>query len=219
MRYDVSTQPKGVPVVNNVQIRAGRALLGWSQTTLAERAGVSLITVKRLEATAEPFQARYDTVVKVRDALQMAGVEFLDDPGSVGYGVLLRDASQPQRAEPGSVRPSSSAELPVTGPHASTLPDSQLGRRLRRHRAAIIDTAARRNAHNVRVFGSVARGDDSDTSDIDLLVDLDDDVGLVQLIGLERALSQLLRVRVDVVPAASVKPAIRDRVLAEAIPL
>lgn len=99
------------------------------------------------------------------------------------------------------------------------LPDSPLGRRLRRHRRAVLETAARRGAHNVRVFGSAARGDDSATSDIDLLVDLDDGVGLVGLGGLNRELAKLLRVDVDVVPADSLKPTIRDHVLAEAIAL
>jgi uncharacterized protein len=99
------------------------------------------------------------------------------------------------------------------------LPDSPLGKRLRRHRRAVLETAARRGAHNVRVFGSAARGDDSRASDIDLLVDLDEGVGLVGLAGLNRELAELLRVDVDVVPADTLKPAIRDEVLAEAITL
>jgi predicted nucleotidyltransferase len=99
------------------------------------------------------------------------------------------------------------------------LPDTPLGRRLRRRRKAAIEAAVKRGAHNVRVFGSVARGEDTETSDIDLLVDLEEGVGLLDLIGLERELSQLLGVDVDVVPADTLKPRIRARVLAEAIPL
>ena len=56
-------------------------------------------------------------------------------------------------------------------------------------------------------------------SDIDLLVDLDDDVGLAALGGLERELATLLGARVDVVPAATLKSRMRAEVLAEAIPL
>lgn len=99
------------------------------------------------------------------------------------------------------------------------LPDTPLGRRLRRHRQAIIETAANRGARNVRVFGSVARGENTAGSDIDLLVDLDIGVGVVGLAGLRRELSDLLGVGVDVVPADTLKPRIRARVLAEAIPL
>ena len=99
------------------------------------------------------------------------------------------------------------------------LPDTRLGRRLRRRRRAIVDLAARRGARNVRVFGSVARGEDTSRSDIDLLVDLDDGVGLVALAALERELAELLGTGVDVVPADTLKAGIRDEVLAEAIPL
>ncbi len=99
------------------------------------------------------------------------------------------------------------------------LPDTPLGRRLRRHRQVVLEVAARRGARNVRVFGSVARGEDNAESDIDLLVDLDDNVGLVGLAGMTRELSALLGVEVDVVPAATVKPRMRAEILAEAIAL
>jgi uncharacterized protein len=98
------------------------------------------------------------------------------------------------------------------------LPDTRLGRRLRRHRREVIELARQRGVHNVRVFGSVARGE-ATTSDIDLLVDLDSGVGLVTLAGLRRHLTDLLHVDVDVVPADTLKPAVADAVLAEAIPL
>ena len=54
-----------------------------------------------------------------------------------------------------------------------TLPDSRLGRWLRRHRKKIIGLAAERGVSNVRVFGSVARGDERSDSDVDLGVDVD----------------------------------------------
>jgi predicted nucleotidyltransferase/DNA-binding XRE family transcriptional regulator len=104
-------------------------------------------------------------------------------------------------------------------PHRLGLPDTPLGRRLRRHRRAVINTAVRRGARNVRVFGSVARGEDTAASDVDLLVDLDASVGLVSLIGLERELTELLGVHVDVVPAGSLKTELRDRAAREAIAL
>jgi predicted nucleotidyltransferase/DNA-binding XRE family transcriptional regulator len=99
------------------------------------------------------------------------------------------------------------------------LPDTPLGRRLRQRRKAIMETVGRRRARNVRVFGSVARSEDTATSDVDLLVDLDDGVGLLDLIGLERELRELLGVDVDVIPADTLKPSMRALVLSEAIPL
>jgi uncharacterized protein len=110
-------------------------------------------------------------------------------------------------------------EVVATSGRSLGLPDTRLGRRLRQRRLAIIETAARRRAHDVRVFGSVARGEDTAASDVDLLVELEEGVGLVDFAGLKRELSELLGVDVDVVPAATLKARVRDEVLADAIPL
>lgn len=99
------------------------------------------------------------------------------------------------------------------------LPDTPLGRRIRQRRVAIVEAAAKRRARDVRVFGSVARGEDTASSDVDLLVDLEEGVSLVALAGLKRELSDVLGVDVDVVPASALKAALRDEVFAEAIPL
>ena len=55
-------------MISGVQIRAARALLGWDQARLAEAAGVSVITIKRLEAAGEDINAQFATVVKVKSA-------------------------------------------------------------------------------------------------------------------------------------------------------
>jgi hypothetical protein len=94
-----------------------------------------------------------------------------------------------------------------------------LGRLLAEQRDEVIAIAARRGASNVRVFGSVVRGEESETSDIDLLVDLQPGVTLVGLAGLCVELTDLLGVAVDVVPADMLKERIRAQVLAEATPL
>ena len=83
----------------------------------------------------------------------------------------------------------------------------------------MVDLAAHQGARSVHVFGSVAHGEDTPGSDVDLLVDLDDGVGLVTLAALERELTELLGNRVDVVPADMLKRTVRDEVLAEAIHL
>lgn len=90
---------------------------------------------------------------------------------------------------------------------------------LRNHRAAVIEIAARHGARNVRVFGSVARGDAGPASDIDLLVELDLKCSLLDHAALWMELNELLGVKVDVVSDRGLKPRIRDRVLAEAIAL
>lgn len=74
-------------------------------------------------------------------------------------------------------------------------------------------------ARNIRLFGSVARGDDKPKSDIDLLVDISSDVGLFALGKMRSEAERILGTTVDVVPANSLKPDVADRVLAEAISL
>ncbi len=90
---------------------------------------------------------------------------------------------------------------------------------LRRSAADITAIAAQRGATNIRVFGSVARGDTDASSDVDLLVDLDSDRSLFDLGGLLMDLTDMLGTDVDVVTEASLKPQVRRRVLAEAISL
>ncbi len=99
------------------------------------------------------------------------------------------------------------------------LPDTPLGRRLRQRRRAVLACAARHRASNVRVFGSVARGEDQPDSDVDLVVDLDANIGLFALEALRRELSEILGVSVDVAPSDSLRPRVREDVQREAIPL
>ncbi|MGH9135625.1 MAG: helix-turn-helix domain-containing protein [Acidimicrobiales bacterium] len=101
--------------------------------------------------------------------------------------------------------------------HVDLVPDSarpaltgELGRRVRRHRDEIVRAAAAHGAHNVRIFGSVARGDEHPGSDVDVLVDLQPPRGLFTLMRLERDLEALLGVDVDVIPADSLKPDVRS---------
>ena len=87
------------------------------------------------------------------------------------------------------------------------------------HRAEILALAERHGVRNVRVFGSMARGDADDASDVDLLVSLPPDRTGLALGALLMDVQDLLRCRVDVVTERSLHPALRDRVLKEAQPL
>jgi transcriptional regulator with XRE-family HTH domain len=77
------------PKVSIKQIKAARALLGWSQEKLAKAAKVSLPTVKRLEACEGDLGGRADTARKIRLAIEAAGVEFVDEKAG-GAGVRFR---------------------------------------------------------------------------------------------------------------------------------
>lgn len=91
--------------------------------------------------------------------------------------------------------------------------------RLRARRSDVLRVAAARGASNVRVFGSVARGEAGPASDVDLLVDLEPGRSLLDLGGLLTDLEDLLGVSVDVVTPPGLKPRNAERVLAEAVPL
>lgn len=69
----------------------------------------------------------------------------------------------------------------------------------------------------ISVFGSVARGESTEESDIDLLVEFSQPIGLLQFVGLKRSLEELLGRPVDLVTPKALKPQLRDRVLKEAI--
>ena len=92
---------------------------------------------------------------------------------------------------------------------------------LREKREEILRTAKKYGASNVRVFGSVARGEADEQSDIDLLVDMEAGRSLLDLVGLWMDLEELLGCKVDVVTERGVREheRIRNRVLREAVVL
>jgi predicted nucleotidyltransferase len=90
---------------------------------------------------------------------------------------------------------------------------------LRARRAEIEAIARRYGARDVRVFGSVVRGEGDLGSDIDLLVDLEPGRNVMDLGGLLMDLQEHLRCKVDVMTPAMLKPRVRERALREATPL
>jgi predicted nucleotidyltransferase len=90
---------------------------------------------------------------------------------------------------------------------------------LRQYRADILRLAAKHGAHDVRVFGSVVRGEDTPDSDVDFLVTMEPERSLFDMGGLLTDLEDLLGRRVDVVTQDGLHSYIRDRVLNEAVPV
>lgn len=97
--------------------------------------------------------------------------------------------------------------------------ESRPSDRIRLHRETIRELVAKHHATTPRLFGSVARGDDEPGSDVDLLVDFTAEASLLDEVGLRLELSDLLRVDVDVVGADTLRGALRERILREAMPL
>ena len=90
---------------------------------------------------------------------------------------------------------------------------------LKLKRDEILALAAKAGAQNVRVFGSAARGDDREESDLDLLVDWTPQTSLFDVGGLITSLQELLGKRVDVISAQQLHPRFHPRVLAHARPI
>jgi predicted nucleotidyltransferase len=87
-----------------------------------------------------------------------------------------------------------------------------VGRRVRRHRNDLVAAAAAHGVKNLQVFGSVARGEDHPDSDVDLLADLPPGLSLFGLGRVEANLEAILGSRVDLIPAADLKPGVRAQV-------
>jgi predicted nucleotidyltransferase len=89
---------------------------------------------------------------------------------------------------------------------------------LQLHRSDIRNIVARNHACNPRVFGSVAHGNDTEGSDLDILVDpISDKTTLINLITIERELEQILGVRIDVQTPGSLSERFRNAVLMDAL--
>ena len=90
---------------------------------------------------------------------------------------------------------------------------------LRSRRDDILEVAAEHGAHNVRVFGSVASGDERPESDIDFLVEMESGRSVLDLIELSQELETLLECKVDILTDGDLSPYLEHCIHAEAVPL
>ena len=109
-------------------------------------------------------------------------------------------------------------QLKLVAVKASDL-SSNRAAKLRKQRGKINSLLSEAGASNPRIFGSVARGEDNQSSDIDLLVDFDVKLGLLPIIELNQKLSELLGERVEVSPVQVLKHSVLESALSEAVPL
>ena len=106
-----------------------------------------------------------------------------------------------------------------TKPTQKTVLETPGQRAVHQYRKSILRLATEHGARNIRIFGSVARGTDSEGSDLDFLVDMPPDHSLLDRAGLMVELRELLGRPVDVVTERSLYAPIRSKVLMEAVPL
>lgn len=160
-------------------------------------AGLSQAQLARRAGTSQSAIARYERAVST--------------PSLDTLERLLRACGRPLRLAMSAVPARTPApQLPRPGTRAALV---------RRRRARLLAAARRNGARRVRLFGSAARGSDSPESDIDLLVDLGPGRTLLDLVAFQQDAGDILGMRVDVATPEILKARVRDRVLAEAIPL
>ena len=155
------------------------------------RAGLTQQALARAAGTSQPTIARYES------GRAEPRVDTLNRILSA-CGRRLDTAEASARHE----------HIPARGP---------LGRRLRRLRGAITAEVAQAGLTNARVFGSVARGEDTSQSDIDILVDVPYGSDILVVSELEERLSQLLGAQVDVTTPRLLRPPVLERAELEAI--
>lgn len=95
----------------------------------------------------------------------------------------------------------------------------EIGEMLKEKRDEILAIAKQHGGRKVRIFGSIARGQGKEDSDIDLLVELEPGRSLLDIIAIKQDLEDLLKRKVDVVTEAAVSPYIRKEILRQAISL
>jgi uncharacterized protein len=162
-------------------------------TTVRREAGLTQAELARRAKTSQAMVARYETGAASPTVRTLVR--------------LLRAAGR----ELVLAGPATTSQPAVGGPAAAML---------REHREEILAAADAVGASNIRIFGSVARGEETAESDIDLLVDFPaKERGLFPLLRLAGAIEALVGRPIDVAAVEIMAPAVRERALAEAIPL
>ncbi|MBM4272186.1 MAG: nucleotidyltransferase family protein [Deltaproteobacteria bacterium] len=90
---------------------------------------------------------------------------------------------------------------------------------LREKREEILRIATKHGARNLRIFGSYARGEEHPDSDIDMLVDMEQDRSLLDIIAIKHDLEDLIQRKVDVVTVNSISPYLKESILQSAVAL
>lgn len=155
----------------------------------------------------------------LRQARQRAGMSQVELAGRAGVTQSVISAYESGRRQPSL--PTLAALIEATGfelattvrrqPRRLTMLSGPVGQRVRRRRRDLVAAAAAHGVCGLRVFGSVARGQDRPDSDVDLLAELPPGMSLFGLARVQAELEAIVGARVDLVPAADLKPEVRQR--------
>ena len=182
-----------------------------------------MLSTIRYTCSMEPLSA----AALLRQARKRAGLSQVDLAARAGVTqsvISAYESGQRQPSVPALARLVDAAGFELTlglrrAPGRLRRLSGPVGRRVRRHRMDMVAVAAAHGVSNLRVFGSVARGEDHPGSDVDLLADFPPGLSLFGLGRLEADLEGILGSRVDLIPAADLKPGVRERVESDLITL
>ena len=158
----------------------------------------------------------------IRDARARAGLTQLELAARAGVTQSVVSAYESAKREPSFHMLSklvAAAGFDLTIRLNPLLKTTRLRASVNQNGPELVRSLRQLGASNIRLFGSVARGDDGPDSDVDLLVDLGPDVGLFALGRMRTEAERILGTRVDIVPAGDLKADVASHVLAEALPL
>jgi uncharacterized protein len=170
--------------------------------------------MSRVDHAVEPAR---DLLRRARSGAGMSQAELAARAGVAQSVISAYEAGRRQPALPTLARLIEAAgyDLAVDirrRPTHLTKLSGPVGRKVRAKRRELVSVAAAHGVTNLRVFGSVARGEDRLDSDVDLLADLPSGMGLLGLGRVQAELEAILGSRVDLVPAGDLKPGVGARV-------
>lgn len=171
----------------------------------------SVESVRAPEVITHRLEQSAETADRLRAQARDLLIDVVADAHQLG--MTQREIS----ASLGRSQPEVSRLLKLAPPRF--MPKTELGRKLVEHRYPILIEVEKAGASNVRVFGSVARGEDGPESDVDLLIDIESPFTLVDLARLQMAVQEVLQHDVDVIPSRGLRGKIRSSAFEEAIAL
>lgn len=163
---------------------------------LMEIAGIDIDSLTRLIASSPTYSSLAQVAKLVSNIDAAIGTKAAAVPGRRYDGVMAETAAP--------------ARKPLGGP---------TGRRVAAHRGELLEVLRRHGVTNPEIFGSAARGDDQEGSDVDILVDFPPGTSIIDIIGIQHELEDLLGVPVDLVPRSGLKERVRSRAAKDLLPL
>lgn len=163
---------------------------------LMESAGIDIESLTRLIARSPTYSSLAQVARLVRNVDAAIGTRGAAVPGRRYDGFMAETTAQTRK--------------PLSGP---------TGRRVAAHRGELLEVLRRHGVTKPEIFGSAARGDDLEDSDVDLLVDFAPGTDIIDIIGIKRELEDVLGLPVDLVPRSGLKERVRSRAAKDLLPL